>query len=223
MGLNGTVYVADSYNHKIKKINTITNTISSLYGTGKAGNSQSKSPIQFNEPGGLCISNNPDILYVADTNNHCIKSINLTKKQTYSEINFILPDNSIKSSTKLKDFIEVSANGADCLLHFNFESESSDIKITPQAPNKVIFKFSRDYVVEQPEFTNPMTIKLKIPKTKVSNDEIIIKINIVICKNNKCMPLSATLGLNVVFITNGATNVTKKLDFLMSSKELILK
>ncbi len=35
---------------------------------------------RFCEPGGLCLSEDGNILYVADTNNHCIKQINIEAK-----------------------------------------------------------------------------------------------------------------------------------------------
>lgn len=59
--------------------------------------------LQFNEPGGICISDNGEILYVADTNNHAIKSINLQSKSvtnvcTYSLVKII---NVTYSSQKL--------------------------------------------------------------------------------------------------------------------------
>jgi sugar lactone lactonase YvrE len=33
--------------------------------------------LRFCEPGGLCLSEDESILYIADTNNHCIKHLNL--------------------------------------------------------------------------------------------------------------------------------------------------
>jgi hypothetical protein len=36
--------------------------------------------LQLNEPGGICVSNDRQRLYVADTNNHCIKVVYLKDK-----------------------------------------------------------------------------------------------------------------------------------------------
>ncbi|MCA8983612.1 MAG: redoxin domain-containing protein [Planctomycetaceae bacterium] len=71
---NGTLYVADSYNHKIRLVSAKTGQVTSYLGTGKAGNSLAN-PLQFSEPAGLTIAGNS--LYVADTNNHRIVKINL--------------------------------------------------------------------------------------------------------------------------------------------------
>lgn len=54
---------------------------STLAGTGDASNvSSSFTESTFNEPGGLCIGENGQLLYVADTNNHQIKVMDLETK-----------------------------------------------------------------------------------------------------------------------------------------------
>ena len=40
---------------------------------------------QFNEPGGICANENNDSIYIADTNNHSIKCLNLIDN-TVSEV-----------------------------------------------------------------------------------------------------------------------------------------
>lgn len=72
----GFLYVADTYNHKIRRINLKTDEVTSWLGTGKAGNALG--PVQFNEPSGLSISGGQ--LYIADTNNHRILVADLTTK-----------------------------------------------------------------------------------------------------------------------------------------------
>ncbi|KAM4526387.1 NHL repeat-containing protein 2 [Fundulus diaphanus] len=71
------LYVADSYNHKIKVVDPKTKQCTTLAGTGEAGDTLGPqfTATCFNEPGGLCVSGKH--LYVADTNNHKIKLLNL--------------------------------------------------------------------------------------------------------------------------------------------------
>lgn len=76
---NGAVYVADTYNHKIKRLDPATQTITSFAGTGKPGQ-QDGARASFYEPGGISAANN--FLYIADTNNHAIRRIDLRTKQT---------------------------------------------------------------------------------------------------------------------------------------------
>lgn len=73
------LYVADSYNHKIKVVDPKTKNCTTLAGTGETNNAISSSFTEssFNEPGGLCTGQNGRLLYVADTNNHQIKVMDL--------------------------------------------------------------------------------------------------------------------------------------------------
>ncbi len=73
---DGTVYVADSYNNKIKAIDVRRAAAATLVGTGKPGDSDSEG--SFYEPGGLSVAG--EMLYVADTNNHAIRVVDLKSK-----------------------------------------------------------------------------------------------------------------------------------------------
>lgn len=63
----GTVYIADTYNHKVKAIDLATRAVRTLIGTGKPGDALG-AETQLNEPGG--IEAVEGVLYIADTNNH---------------------------------------------------------------------------------------------------------------------------------------------------------
>lgn len=69
----GVVYVADSYNHKVKRLETATGKIRTLVGTGEPG--AALSPPQLSEPGGVSVAKGR--LYIADTNNHRICVVDL--------------------------------------------------------------------------------------------------------------------------------------------------
>ncbi|XP_076008035.1 NHL repeat-containing protein 2 [Genypterus blacodes] len=76
------LYVADSYNHKIKVVDPKTKLCSTLAGTGEAGDEVGPASglSRFNEPGGLCVGDSGKLLYVTDTNNHRVKVLNLASK-----------------------------------------------------------------------------------------------------------------------------------------------
>jgi DNA-binding beta-propeller fold protein YncE len=81
--------IADTYNHKIKELDPKHERVTSLFGTGKPGQADGLSP-SFYEPGGLALANGN--LYVADTNNHAIRVIDLkTKRATTLRINGLTP------------------------------------------------------------------------------------------------------------------------------------
>jgi thiol-disulfide isomerase/thioredoxin len=69
----GLLYVADSYNHKIKRVDPKENTAQTFLGDGQSGDRLD--PPRFAEPAGLSVAG--DSLYVADTNNHQIRRVDL--------------------------------------------------------------------------------------------------------------------------------------------------
>lgn len=74
-----------------------------LAGTGDASNvSSSFTESTFNEPGGLCIGENGQLLYVADTNNHQIKVMDLETKtvSVVSNLKVILTQCHFMSNSK---------------------------------------------------------------------------------------------------------------------------
>ncbi|XP_077594878.1 NHL repeat-containing protein 2 [Stigmatopora nigra] len=73
------LYVADSYNHKIKVVDPKSKQCRTLAGTGEASDTGGPAFLMssFNEPGGICLDAGGDLLYVADTNNHQIKVLDL--------------------------------------------------------------------------------------------------------------------------------------------------
>jgi DNA-binding beta-propeller fold protein YncE len=75
---NGVLYVADTYNHKIKIIGPQLHTSATFLGTGKPGFRDGEMA-QFYEPGGVSIADGK--LYIADTNNHAIRVVDLQTKQ----------------------------------------------------------------------------------------------------------------------------------------------
>ena len=71
---DGLVYVADTYNSKLKTIDPKTKQVTTL----AVASAEDKGPL-FNEPCGLSVAG--DKLYVADTNAHRIRVIDLKTKQ----------------------------------------------------------------------------------------------------------------------------------------------
>jgi len=67
----GKIYVADTYNNKIRVVDAKTGTTSTLAGTGKPGGSDDEGT--FDEPAGIAVGEG--IVWVADTNNHRIRKV----------------------------------------------------------------------------------------------------------------------------------------------------
>lgn len=80
---NGNVYVADSGNNAIRKIDGSTGIASTVAGDGSSGsNNGAIASATFDAPSGITVDNDDDnLLYVADENNHVIRKIDLTAGQ----------------------------------------------------------------------------------------------------------------------------------------------
>jgi len=99
------IYVADSYNHKVcvthsfhniipvyqvKQVDVVSKHCSTLAGVGKAFLKDGDfSEAGFSEPGGVCLSGNQ--LYVADTNNHCVRIMDLHNRTVRQVVNLLWP------------------------------------------------------------------------------------------------------------------------------------
>jgi DNA-binding beta-propeller fold protein YncE len=119
------LYVADTYNNKIKVVNPQTKEAKTYSGTGLEGYRDGKDDAQFNEPGGLTIMNGQ--LFVTDTNNHLLRVIDMKTK----EVKTVRITNPSKLMSNIKSEKKRS-----------FETS---VKLSPeelkQGENKIIFNF----------------------------------------------------------------------------------
>jgi DNA-binding beta-propeller fold protein YncE len=83
---DGKLYVADTYNNKIKVIDVQQGTCRTFAGTGQVGTADASSGLNatFNEPGGISAANGR--LYVADTNNHVVRVLELAAPNRVSTL-----------------------------------------------------------------------------------------------------------------------------------------
>ena len=73
---DGRILIADTYNHKIKMLDPVSGKITTVAGTGHPGHADGRAArAQFYEPGGISVAG--QVVYIADTNNHAIRTIDL--------------------------------------------------------------------------------------------------------------------------------------------------
>ena len=73
---DGVLYVADTYNNKIKRVYPATRGAVGLIGSGQPGHRDGSPEVaMFHEPGGISVADGR--LYVADTNNHVVRVASL--------------------------------------------------------------------------------------------------------------------------------------------------
>src|SRR3972149_7676452 len=75
-----TLYIADTFNHTIRKVDAETGTVTTI--AGKAGVSgatdSSESAAVFNSPTDVIADENGEYIYIVDTDNHIIRSMNIS-------------------------------------------------------------------------------------------------------------------------------------------------
>lgn len=105
----GTLYIADTYNNKIKACNPAKRSVHTFVGSHKPGSSDD--PPHFDEPGGLSVAGST--LYVADTNNHAIRVIDLkTKKVKTLKLTGFAAPTSAPRAPKFRNAIALAAPAA---------------------------------------------------------------------------------------------------------------
>jgi thiol-disulfide isomerase/thioredoxin len=110
---NDKLLIADTYNHRIKLLDPATRSVRRFAGSGKPGQSDGAKP-SFYEPGGLAVAG--DKLYVADTNNHAIRVVDLKTKET--------------KTLQLKGLQPPTANQA--AINADVAPNAEEIKLPPQ-------------------------------------------------------------------------------------------
>lgn len=140
--------IADTYNHKIKQLDPKRESVTSLFGTGKPGQ-QDGTTASFYEPGGLALAN--DKLYIADTNNHAIRVVDLkTKRASTLRLNGLTPpaqnmqalENAVgPNAQEVKTALQKLRAGADAFLQIEVDLPAG-YHLNPMAPQR--YKISVD-------------------------------------------------------------------------------
>lgn len=134
------VLIADTYNHKIKELDPHKQKVTTRFGTGKPGQSDGISA-SFYEPGGLSVANNK--LYVADTNNHAVRIIDLKTRETKTlRIGGLQPPKPVELSAdsapnaeEMKATTQQIRAGVDASLVINAELPAG-YHLNPDAPQR---------------------------------------------------------------------------------------
>jgi DNA-binding beta-propeller fold protein YncE len=131
---HNTLYIADTYNSKIKKVDITTNTVTSWLGSAPGWGDGVNAV--FNEPGG--ISFDGGLLYVADTNNHAIRIIDVATGNTSTLIlkgaeNFD-PPSEFRGALITLDAVEAHAGLASLTLDYQLPT---GYKVNDEAPSSL--------------------------------------------------------------------------------------
>ncbi|MFW5748958.1 MAG: thioredoxin-like domain-containing protein [Chloroflexota bacterium] len=159
-----TIYVADTYNHRIKAIDANLNTVTRFGRGGRGGFADGDSrTAEFDEPGGLDYYAGQ--LYVADTNNHVIRVIdlaagtvstvrfrNLERLQQADQITVISRAQTLEAVIRLPEQVVAPGTGTlsiDLVLPVGH-------KVNPDAPSRANFSADTE-AIEVPDGPTSIT------------------------------------------------------------------
>ncbi|GIX04429.1 MAG: hypothetical protein KatS3mg114_0298 [Planctomycetaceae bacterium] len=184
---DGRLYVADTYNHKIKTIDLNTQRCQTWLGTGQRG--EALDPPQFSEPGGVSIARGK--LFVADTNNHRICRIDLQTKQVeVLKLNGLQPP----ASTASQPVEPITSEGAQTLPAFTAVAGKPcrveiELELPPdhklETEAQAVFRLQAD----DPSLFSPDTLGTRHPVT--------IQGSTLLCE----IPLAARTGMTQVLLS----------------------
>ena len=173
------ILIADTYNHKIKELDPDKRRVTSLFGTGKPGQADGATP-SFYEPGGLALANGK--LYIADTNNHAIRVVDLkTKRASTLRLNGLTPpaNNPMTSSAdvapnaeEIKTPPQQLRAGPNATLQINVELPAG-YHLNPLAPQryKISVNDAKNITVDEKNAARSakdLQLPLRIPLNAVS-------------------------------------------------------
>ncbi|GLV31685.1 uncharacterized protein CBL_07445 [Carabus blaptoides fortunei] len=224
-----SLFVADTYNHKIKKVDITTNTVSTLRVT-HAANSTST----FSEPCGLCVSGDGNKLYICDTNNHAIKVAHISGDRTISKISKL--DLRVNNSRKSLEFnkstncllsgktFNMNTSGGKIILNFkcNF---ANGFTLTVDAPQKWLVMMPNEAwscVPNNGRSIETFDTVISVPNADVGlTHKFYIECSLVICKDNLCQPKSFVIECSVNIVDNGPVQIRQLVNVTVDANIVI--
>lgn len=194
--LDGKIYTADTYNNKVKVVDAKTGETTTLAGTGESG--KTDDPATFYEPAG--ITHVKGKLYIADTNNHLIRTLDLSTKQVATlTINGLAPPGGAPSPPKKPSFKGALPEAAPLA---TLKAENGEITVRVQLKLPSGWKMNplapMSYWVDSAKPAGPVnraafgrqkldvpvaTFDVNLPVTGAGEDEISVSLNYYYCQD----------------------------------------
>ncbi|XP_046386851.1 NHL repeat-containing protein 2 [Ischnura elegans] len=235
---NGNLYVADTYNHKIKIVRVASDggvkdastksllgapkeECVTVLGTGQPGELCGDLNLaQLNEPGGLCATDEADVIFVADTNNHCIKKVNFVQNIVRKVIIASTETDSAPSEnvdSVIREIIHFNPHGGTLSILPKLIL-SENWSYTHGAPVRMEIVYPKtDSGIKWPEKSSGnlavgpdcefLPIKIVIPPGSVdTGGTISLKLKVFVCsKNDTCSVKLLVSNLSVVYVENASS------------------
>lgn len=221
------VLIADTYNHKIKLLDPEKRTVKSFLGNGKPGQSDGEKA-SFYEPAGLTIANNK--LYIADTNNHAIRVVDLKTKQTTTlKINgltpmseFVADESSLPNAEKIKTEKQTLSISNDSKIILDVKLPAG-YHLNPNAPQRLKINIEKNSEIVSIDASGknsltktfkPLQLPLSLPikSLKAGTSELNVQLSVYYCREDntgecKIKTLSWQVPIEIVKNENGKREV----------------
>ncbi|XP_014482283.1 PREDICTED: NHL repeat-containing protein 2 [Dinoponera quadriceps] len=207
--LEKQIYVADTYNHKIKSVDAATGCCKTLFGDGKPD-----SAFFFNEPSGLAVNPDGNVLYVADTNNHALKVIDLkSKKISTMAISFRRDSNRNTNNTFTFD-TTISTRGGELSISFDVVFLNG-MKLNVDAPQGWAVSLPAN-VGTADALTGrlPTPVSVRLPEGE-ARSKFSVALNIIACTADTCLPMKLSVVFNVHRNADAPTIVSEKRELVI--------
>lgn len=184
------IYVADTYNHKIKKINPVNGMVTTVQVVDGANND-----FQLNEPSGLVFNPSGELLYITDTNNHSIEVVDIStmKRKTLNMIFDSTPKANELGKVLKFGLLKIKPQGGKIKLSLILSPEK-DVHLTEEAPQKwnVFLPNEHWYIDQQNGLYKREPIELDVTVPEVVDikkvESLIVSFKLNLCMNNLCFP-----------------------------------
>lgn len=238
-----SVYVADTYNHKIKIIDLATNKATTCKFKDSKGN-----VAEFNEPAGLCLSPCGNRLYICNTNSHTIDVVDVSTSTLEPLTLFfdeVKAQNQLSTLTTSKLLVHTS--GAKISLEFvlttklgakftdapqKWQLDTLNVRWQPTSATSgtVLMKPSESNKKESNEQqrVGVATIELKAPNSSegntIGNQSVMIIFKLSLCAVDKgiCFPKNFKLSVPIEYSVDGTTEISKKTKVIIDEQSIEL-
>jgi DNA-binding beta-propeller fold protein YncE len=225
------VYVADTFNNKIKKINVQTNNIQTL----RIIDDESNEILKFKEPADLCLTPDASQLLVVNTNNHEIIKVNMSTMRA-TRFHLKWPAQKITNeSIALPQGIPIVIvpNGRVFKRGINSFSLSialnlhEGVKLTPDAPQKICPFLSRgwrlDYFDSEKLLIEGKTsVNVKIPPGTQEGD-VTLHFVLLLCDERDSSCFRKEFGVKVALKFINTSDITEPVFIGVTKSEILIR
>jgi thiol-disulfide isomerase/thioredoxin len=205
---DGKLYIADTYNNKIKVCDPRSRTVETLLGSRQPG--EGDDPPRFYQPGGLSLAGSH--LYVADTNNHAIRVIDLKAKTVKTlELEGLSPPS---PSPRAPSFPNAQAIHVPAVKVAPGATITLDVTVPLASGFKLNAEAPMPYLIETPDKTGLLSSDLPANGGKVSPPAPRFSVNVPLAR-----PAAAGDSFNLklslaAFVCNEGSNLCQVKSFV---------